>query len=86
MGRLPRRRSALRAVLDPLLRPSHAREVLDSGVLGEIRGVVYRWHNPRPMDMPLTWRDDDSLSAAGSIADGGSHAYDTLRWSSARRP
>ena len=58
----------------------HAREVLDSGVLGEIRGVVYRWHNPRPMDMPLTWRDDDSLSAAGSIADVGSHAYDTLRW------
>ena len=62
---------------DPFVR---AREVLDSGALGEIHGVVYRWHNPRPMDMPLTWRDDDSLSAAGSIADVGSHAYDTLRW------
>ena len=56
------------------------KEVLDSGVLGEIRGVVYRWHNPRPIDMPLTWRDDDSVSAAGSIADVGSHAYDTLSW------
>ena len=32
------------------------------------------------MNMPLTWRDDDSLSAAGSIADVGSHAYDTLCW------
>ena len=62
---------------DPFVR---GKEVLDSGVLGEIRGVVYRWHNPRPTDMPLTWRDDDSLSAAGSIADVGSHAYDTLRW------
>ena len=56
------------------------REVIESGVLGDIRGVVYRWHNPRPDDMPLTWRDDAGLSAAGSIADVGSHAYDTLRW------
>ena len=56
------------------------REVIESGLLGDIRGVVYRWHNPRPDDMPLTWRDDAELSAAGSIADVGSHAYDTLRW------
>jgi predicted dehydrogenase len=56
------------------------KEVLDSGQLGDIRGVIYRWHNPRPIDMPLTWRDDESLSSAGSIADVGSHAYDTLRW------
>ena len=56
------------------------REVIESCVLGDIRGVVYRWHNPRPDDMPLTWRDDAGLSAAGSIADVGSHAYDTLRW------
>ena len=56
------------------------REVFESGLLGDIRGVVYRWHNPRPDDMPLTWRDDAGLSAAGSIADVGSHAYDTLRW------
>jgi len=56
------------------------RELIESGVLGDIRGVVYRWHNPRPNDMPLTWRDDAGLSAAGSIADVGSHAYDTLRW------
>ena len=57
-----------------------ARELLQSGLLGEIRGVVYRWHNPRPDDMPLTWRDDAGLSAAGSIADVGSHAYDMMRW------
>lgn len=56
------------------------KEIVDSGQLGEIRGVVYRWHNPRPANMPLTWRDDPKLSAAGSIADVGSHAYDTVCW------
>jgi predicted dehydrogenase len=54
--------------------------LVDSGRLGTIRGVVYRWHNPRPENMPLTWRDDPRLSAAGSIADVGSHAYDTVCW------
>ena len=48
-----------------------AREVVQSGVLGEIQTVVYRWHNPRPAAIPFTWRDDASLSAAGSIADVG---------------
>jgi predicted dehydrogenase len=57
-----------------------AKEVVDAGTLGEIRGVVYRWHNPRPEGMPFTWRDNPSLSSAGSIADVGSHAYDTVRW------
>ena len=57
-----------------------AREIVDEGTLGEVRGVVYRWHNPRPAAMPLTWRDDPGLSAGGSIADVGSHAYDTVRW------
>lgn len=57
-----------------------AKEVYDAGTLGTIRGVVYRWHNPRPDGMPYTWRDDPNLSAAGSIADVGSHAYDTVRW------
>lgn len=59
---------------------ARAREVLKSGALGEIRGVIYRWHNPRPDNMPFTWRDDAQLSAGGSIADVGSHAYDTVRW------
>jgi predicted dehydrogenase len=57
-----------------------AREIVQSGRLGDVRAVVYRWHNPRPTAMPLTWRDDAQLSAAGSIADIGSHAYDTMRW------
>ncbi len=57
-----------------------AREVLGGGALGDVRGVIYRWHNPRPAAMPLTWRDDPALSAGGSIADVGSHAYDTVRW------
>ncbi len=57
-----------------------AKAVLNEGLLGEIRGVIYRWHNPRPQGMPYTWRDDPKLSAAGSIADVGSHAYDTVRW------
>lgn len=64
------------------------REIVKAGTLGEIKVIMYRWHNPRPANMPFTWRDDASLSAAGSIADVGSHAYDTVRWivgSEARR-
>ena len=57
-----------------------ARELVRQGVLGQVRAVVYRWHNARPLEMPITWRDDATLSYAGSVADVGSHAYDTLRW------
>lgn len=57
-----------------------AKEVYSSGELGRIQAFVYRWHNPRPVAMPFTWRDDSSISAAGSIADVGSHAYDAVRW------
>ena len=57
-----------------------AKELVDEGRLGDIKHVVYRWHNPRPMSMPHTWRDDIELSAAGSLADVGSHAYDALRF------
>ena len=57
-----------------------ARELVRQGLLGEVRAVVYRWHNARPLEMPITWRDDAALSSAGSVADVGSHAYDTLRW------
>jgi len=57
-----------------------AREIVQQGVLGDVRAVVTRWHNPRPRSMPLTWRDEAGLSSAGSIADVGSHAYDTIRW------
>jgi predicted dehydrogenase len=57
-----------------------AREVVQSGQLGPIQAFAYRWHNPRPIAMPFTWRDDAELSSAGSIADVGSHAYDLLRW------
>ena len=56
------------------------RELLSEGTLGDIKAVIYRWHNPRPSTMPFTWRDDSQLSSAGSIADVGSHAYDTMRW------
>lgn len=57
-----------------------AKQVLDAGTLGDVRAVVYRWQNPRPLAMPFTWRDNSELSAAGSIADVGSHVYDTLRF------
>lgn len=57
-----------------------ARELVHQGLLGEVRAAVYRWHNPRPPGMPFTWRDDAARSSAGSLADVGSHAYDTLRW------
>ena len=57
-----------------------ARDILKTGTLGEIRVIMYRWHNPRPAGIPFTWRDDASLSAAGSIADVASHAYDSVRW------
>lgn len=57
-----------------------ARAIVRDGQLGDIKAVIYRWQNPRPDAMPFTWRDDASLSAGGSIADVGSHAYDTMRW------
>ncbi|MDA1053544.1 MAG: Gfo/Idh/MocA family oxidoreductase [Planctomycetota bacterium] len=57
-----------------------AREIVRGGQLGDIKAVIYRWQNPRPEAMPFTWRDDASLSAGGSIADVGSHAYDAMRW------
>ena len=57
-----------------------AKQLVAEGKLGEIRGVIYRWHNPRPLSTPFTWRDDPELSAAGSIADVGSHAYDLMRF------
>jgi predicted dehydrogenase len=59
---------------------ARARTLVREGFLGEIKAVFYRWLNPRPASMPLTWRDDPALSAGGSIADVGSHAYDTVRW------
>lgn len=59
---------------------ARAREIVEAGALGSVRVVVYRWHNPRPTAMPFTWRDDAEFSAAGSVADVGSHAYDTMRW------
>lgn len=57
-----------------------AREIYVAGQLGQIRAFVYRWANPRPVGMPFTWRDDATISSAGSIADVGSHAYDAVRW------
>ncbi|MDG1892667.1 MAG: Gfo/Idh/MocA family oxidoreductase [Verrucomicrobiota bacterium] len=57
-----------------------SRECVASGELGTIRSVIFRWQNPRPEHMPLTWRDDPALSSAGTIADVGSHAYDAVRW------
>ena len=57
-----------------------AKEIVEAGKLGDIRAVIYRWQNPRPLAMPFTWRDNAELSAAGSIADVGSHSYDTLRF------
>jgi len=59
---------------------ARAREIVTDGTLGRVRVVVWRWHNPRPAAMPFTWRDNAELSAAGSIADVGSHAYDIVRW------
>ena len=63
---------------EPLFR--RAKEIVDAGALGEIRAIMYRWQNNRPAAMPFTWRDDATLSAGGSIADVGSHAYDAVRW------
>lgn len=59
---------------------ARTREIVAQGTLGEIKAVVCRWQNPRPMGMPFTWRDNAELSASGSIGDVGSHAYDTVRW------
>jgi predicted dehydrogenase len=59
---------------------ARARQLVSAGALGEVKVVIYRWHNPRPAAIPFTWRDDAGLSSAGSIADVGSHAYDVVRW------
>lgn len=59
---------------------ARAREMVQAGDLGTIQSVMCRWFNPRPAAIPFTWRDDASVSSAGSIADVGSHAYDTMRW------
>ena len=59
---------------------SRARRILAKGTLGEVKIVIYRWLNPRPAAMPFTWRDNADLSAGGTIADVGSHVYDTVRW------
>ncbi len=67
---------------------ARAKTIVEEGTLGEIKALFFRWHNPRPDGMPFTWRDDATLSASGSIADIGSHSYDTVRWilgSEARR-
>jgi predicted dehydrogenase len=57
-----------------------AKETYASGQLGQVGAFIYRWQNPRPAAIPFTWRDDATLSSAGSIADVGSHAYDAVRW------
>ena len=44
-----------------------AKELVQSGAIGEIKAVVYRWHNPRPMDMALTWRDDPNSHLLGRL-------------------
>ena len=59
---------------------ARTKEIVAAGTLGQIKAIIYRWHNPRPSAMPFTWRDDVTLSSAGSIADVGSHAYDAVRW------
>ena len=59
---------------------ARGRRIVADGTLGRIRAVIWRWHNPRPAATPFTWRDNAELSASGSIADVGSHAYDTVRW------
>ncbi len=56
------------------------KDIVSSGELGDIKSIVFRWQNPRPAGMPLTWRDDPTLSSSGTIADVGSHAYDVVRW------
>ncbi|MDA0813216.1 MAG: Gfo/Idh/MocA family oxidoreductase [Verrucomicrobia bacterium] len=57
-----------------------ARNLIKSGAIGDTKVVVYRWFNPRPAHMALTWRDNPALSSGGTIPDVGSHAYDTIRW------
>ena len=57
-----------------------ARSLVSSGALGEIRIVAGRWYASLPVEMPFTWRMDAAVSAAGSVADIGTHAVDLVRW------
>ena len=59
---------------------ARTKELVDEGMIGEVKGVICRWQNPRPDAMPFTWRDDADLSSSGSVGDVGSHAYDAVRW------
>ena len=59
---------------------ARARTLVRDGAVGSVRSVIYRWINPRPLEILFTWRDDPAVSAGGAIADLGSHAYDTIRW------
>ncbi len=56
------------------------KELVSGGLIGDIKGVICRWQNPRPDAIPFTWRDNAELSAGGSVGDVGSHAYDAARW------
>ena len=47
-----------------------AQELAAGGALGEIKVVVYRWHNPRPPTMPFTWRDDAARGHGAPLRDG----------------
>jgi len=57
-----------------------AKRLLDSGVLGELRSVSYRYQNGdmRERQNPIPWRLDPKEAGAGLFLDLGSHALDLL--------
>lgn len=55
-----------------------AKELVDSGVLGEIQGVLYRWEGVADPNKRPGWRVDAEQSGGGLFLDLGSHTLDIL--------
>ena len=60
----------------------YARELIDEGVLGEIRHVRGRYLQDwlADPDAPWSWRLDESLAGSGALGDLGAHTIDLARF------
>jgi len=57
-----------------------AKEILDSGVLGELMFVRARYGHGARLGYDKEWRSDPRLSGGGELIDQGPHLIDLSRW------
>ncbi len=55
-----------------------AKELIDGGALGEIKGISYQWEGIADPDRHPGWRVDAAQAGAGLFLDLGSHTLDIL--------